>query len=1531
MTNWNPSPTVLGMQVVPWLVGNRAVTALGRAHVTYLGSSVAETITGIEIPSPGGNPGNTAFAGIDVYPADQFGNIAGDQMHDFLPSADAGGAGGSWERNPGGSTTNIYQNIRSNPDNPNTDNSIIETSGLVGASKHFNVSSGNFSTSKRITRVDVRVHMFGGSIRCALHGPGGARTDLKTTGFNSSMRTVTFNFGEICPWTELPWRQEDIQLFASEARIVIARDDRSSSILVPQIYAMALRVHTWNEYRVGYGAMKPTGSSTMHRFDLRDPATGEIGWEKPGSGEFVYVLRGMRGGPRISETKNIEPEPYIRSAYFLGEVPTGFNHGGSANLSMTGGGQPGNVSARARNMISAIVLKRDDDEFSVDGSEYSSLSNFGPSMRQVFAPGPGGEYGSITAVVRPPLVGADDPITFQVQTMGGAALGSMVSITRSDLLREGRHLPGSLWWEIRAPIDDPAVLEPDTQYRVQISGSSGWRVMTLGGSNDHGNAGYGGFDGYVDYFSQTGARDAAVTLGMSPPKLEGLTVTERSLPLARTAPGGNCPAYEEVGYVRVMWEPTEVPEAEFGRYEVERYDGTSGGWHQIASIGTRTVTAVDDHEARFGVASSYRVRVVQEDGTPSAWSGDTTGGSTVTLSPPAGPGLWFTSSLVPELGCGYMDVYGARRAERPFTLNDGATTNYVRYFGRDYQVAHRPTEKRGVTFSRRLLIDAESTVLPSMDAFEPMRRLTTSELPVITVRDHEGNRWWAWVDMPSATITIGGYKYADVTVTETADRPVPVTESNLILGGGWETLAGGFGADEAGAFVARTEDGIALAALDTGRTDGAIAAQMVDTDGPSNAMGIAVRVVDENNYIYVFRNSSFSQGRIYKVVGGVATYETIGGLGDKFTVEVAGSSTEGGTVVRVLRDGVESGSMTINEAVFDGETRHGIVYTRAALPTGTTRWARWRFYTQGGTLGAGWESWGGSTWRIENGRATRFAIGGNAQRAVSVLDTGLSDGRIRTSIENVQNRTRIVFRAKDEDNYLYIRASTTFNQWILYSRVDGVETDISNLGGPAGGDLVIEIYLYGDKVRFRFDGSFKKRPGSDAQTFTLPPEVAFLEDETRHGFGDDGGHFDGESGRAWSNFRVEPLRHWGVNGSSLMSVPSQRWIGRQVDVFQLEPLLGPDDAVALMWGVNDAISMSAGWFAEGLEAVVSKLAMSSSIDARLIHPRTGTWSEVSGDGHNSGDGWLESSDPGATATFSFKAPPGGVTVVLGFIAVEGDGVAEVTWGGVTETVEIDRGEWGFEPMFARRRHLEEGDQQIVIEVVSGKVAVDSLWTEGDMPRVAIANVARFLQGADFTASGATETTVSSVGAGWTVDKHVGATARIYEGPGAIQDRVIVSNTASTVTVAEPWSTVPVPGQSRIHINQIGSPWGNITDRKIADMNEAIAGVAAKFPNATVVDIDDVLDRDPAMFSGDGIHPSRDGHDALGAAFTARLGAHRTWRSLWVFGHSYSAGQGGGPFGFDYQLARRLTFEHRVLDGFDRRDDRGADIDGRFGA
>jgi hypothetical protein len=61
-----------------------------------------------------------------------------------------------------------------------------------------------------------------------------------------------------------------------------------------------------------------------------------------------------------------------------------------------------------------------------------------------------------------------------------------------------------------------------------------------------------------------------------------------------------------------------------------------------------------------------------------------------------------------------------------------------------------------------------------------------------------------------------------------------------------------------------------------------------------------------------------------------------------------------------------------------------------------------------------------------------------------------------------------------------------------------------------------------------------------------------------------------------------------------------------------------------------------------------------------------------------------------------------------------------------------------------------------------------------------------------TTTSATSTTLTTV-AGWTPNEHVGKLVVMTSGPAEVQQRVVISNTATTLTVGESFNPAPTPG------------------------------------------------------------------------------------------------------------------------------------------
>jgi hypothetical protein len=216
----------------------------------------------------------------------------------------------------------------------------------------------------------------------------------------------------------------------------------------------------------------------------------------------------------------------------------------------------------------------------------------------------------------------------------------------------------------------------------------------------------------------------------------------------------------------------------FGTLELRRSDALDPTWHTILSATTATVAGFSDFEARVAVASTYRIRLVDQSGATSAWSP----GVTHTLTTPGVRGartgqglLMFTTNQHQADGAAlaYTTVFD-RTPSRESTFPEAETVTVQRMFGRDFQTVFHGTERGGERFTRTLLIQTAAGGATST-RLRQLRDLAWADLPYVCVRDETGQRWLAAITVPSATL-LGrrGTLLAQVEITEVTDTPHPI-------------------------------------------------------------------------------------------------------------------------------------------------------------------------------------------------------------------------------------------------------------------------------------------------------------------------------------------------------------------------------------------------------------------------------------------------------------------------------------------------------------------------------------------------------------------------------------------------------------------------------------------------------------------------------------------------------------------------------------------------------------------------------------
>lgn len=283
--------------------------------------------------------------------------------------------------------------------------------------------------------------------------------------------------------------------------------------------------------------------------------------------------------------------------------------------------------------------------------------------------------------------------------------------------------------------------------------------------------------------------DFALMLIESMPVPANLTVTPavQALALVDEACGLPVTAIPTgIRYHQLSWDPVNtLAVAGFAYYEVQRRDTTMppDEWETVAAVTAVTTTDADDYEARVGVVSSYRVRMVHQDGYTSAWSTVATG--TITAPGVTGTGvdssvLILTSNHDPAGNLAHVMVWdGDAAPPQEFSYAEGGQTTLQRMYNRDYAVAFRPLERGGVSFTRTLMLNALGVPTLTLDrTANPLRNLAWDTLPYVCTRDQASNRWLTTLEVPSSVTrdipSAGHLVLAPVTFTEVTATPAPV-------------------------------------------------------------------------------------------------------------------------------------------------------------------------------------------------------------------------------------------------------------------------------------------------------------------------------------------------------------------------------------------------------------------------------------------------------------------------------------------------------------------------------------------------------------------------------------------------------------------------------------------------------------------------------------------------------------------------------------------------------------------------------------
>lgn len=370
-------------------------------------------------------------------------------------------------------------------------------------------------------------------------------------------------------------------------------------------------------------------------------------------------------------------------------------------------------------------------------------------------------YGVVQAMVRYSGTPTADLLVKVKRRSDNTQFGGTYTITKA-LVDAATALGADGWASLTGFLSSTGTLAAATQYYVEFSSSTDssnpWYVLALNAAD---NAETLTFGGITDAATINGAEDTTydlvATLSTVPTAPAGLA---SSLLWQSIDPGGagGC-AVTSIAYVHLAWTATALG-VSFLRYEVQRTEDGGSTWNDVGLINTEATVTFDDYECARGVNVQHRIRVVRIDGAASDWTAATVGRT----CPTVGVEWLFVSNQDPTLNCAYN-----REPTVEYEFLTAEETTFLALYGRDNQVALKPTENRGVAFELALILSAVSTpAARGLPVFAPLRAIGEDpDISYVCVLDPDGNRWLAEVQVPQGTHANPGQRYvAMATVTE---------------------------------------------------------------------------------------------------------------------------------------------------------------------------------------------------------------------------------------------------------------------------------------------------------------------------------------------------------------------------------------------------------------------------------------------------------------------------------------------------------------------------------------------------------------------------------------------------------------------------------------------------------------------------------------------------------------------------------------------------------------------------------------------
>lgn len=790
--NWSPnSPDKLGVELLDMGYGHQAISAPNHIAVQNWEASRTGQIDDVQFYSA--TSGNQSAALDDRYNGLRRpmivdlvteGNELSDeiQIDQYEVTTVTGGTG------------MINENF-STPINPNrlqtSNDGLFIAAGAIGAVFNANFDTSAYPLTRHVVAVEpvMRINLTTGVRRVDPVGLADSPWYYNIPMFSPSFVLASVRMGETIVdgsdsvWSH--WTPDMIREFASAS----GRYIRISCQAGPgywRIDRLALRVYSITERRRGVGIGSPT-NNTWVNFDMQTPnATGS---PSVTSGERLSWMIRRIGDYSVD---SVAAGTALAWRVFRGNAPV-FEDWRRLNLSL----DPINGIGTVRTLDNGTV---EDDSVPYHLSRGVRVYDGQNASQTITVPAGSTEYGQAFVVAGwiPEDGFPNHPLRCEVYRVSdGVRVLEPVEITADDVSRLPVSAPdsniddvGAFYKTLRFRFPESVDLSTGShEIRISSPGTSEsrpWHIGCLLGTTHSDDQTYGGTTSAAtgemiissETVNVTGAgytADLLVQLVTVPAAVTGVATAEGSLTVHHASVcdvnrGCDGCADEALPYTALSWSAAPTGTPEVVAYQVDREDDLSPDWERVATIWGRTNTTWQDHEARIGVQSRYRVRVVRDDEVTGDWS------DTVSITIPKGQvALSMTSNAATGMGCLYPEIW-TNNVVKSFDFEESSDVKLSTIFGRDKHVAFRPLERRGDGFTRTVLLSAMCTVaLPTMSVFQPLRDLAWAPVPYVCVRDGEGNRWFATLRVTNGrqqvVEKVGTLVYADVDVIEVAAEP----------------------------------------------------------------------------------------------------------------------------------------------------------------------------------------------------------------------------------------------------------------------------------------------------------------------------------------------------------------------------------------------------------------------------------------------------------------------------------------------------------------------------------------------------------------------------------------------------------------------------------------------------------------------------------------------------------------------------------------------------------------------------------------